>query len=86
MVEHFPDTDVQRSVQIDLEMIRYYRKEIAVLDKHILINVKNHDPDAHHILRTYCGIGPILSLIYFTRFLISGGFHVFKTLPHVPAW
>jgi len=63
IIAHFPDPDVQRNIKADLEMIRFYSKEISVLDRHILTKAKNHDPDAFHILKTFCGIGPILSLV-----------------------
>jgi transposase len=63
IVGHFPDPDVRKSVQADLEMILHYSKEITVLENHIQLNALNHDPDALHILRTFYGIGPILSLV-----------------------
>ncbi len=63
ILDLFSDPDVRQNIQTDLMLIRHFSKEIKRLDKHILSQAKNHDPDAYHILRTFYGIGPILALV-----------------------
>jgi transposase len=63
VLDLFSDPTVRQTIHADLMLIRHFSKEVALLDKHILTNAKNHDPDAFHILRTFYGIGPILALV-----------------------
>ena len=59
----FENCYVQRSVQIDIDLLDFYHKLIRGIEYEITRNAKHHDPLAYTLLRTVPGIGPILSLV-----------------------
>ena len=61
--EAFHDTQVQRSIAIDVELIDHLDRILEALQADILRTAKNHDPQALSILRSVPGIGKTLSLI-----------------------
>jgi transposase len=63
IVERFSDESVQKTIEVDLELIAYYDSIIRKLEWHILRTAKAHDAVALHILRSIPGIGKILSLV-----------------------
>ena len=63
VAEHFPDANVQLSIQTNLELIDHYDKLINALELFVLQNARDHDPGALHLLQTVTGIGKILSLV-----------------------
>jgi transposase len=62
VAEAFPDPDVRRSVEVDLEMVAHYDEVIRELELHLVRRAKEHDPHAFHRLRSVPGIGKILAL------------------------
>jgi transposase len=63
VTEQFKDPNVRRSISADLELIDHLDRSIWNLERHILRNARNHNPNALHLLRTVHGIGPVLALI-----------------------
>jgi transposase len=61
--EQFDDPDVRRSITADLELIDHLDQLKGNLERHILKNAREHDPNALYLLRTVHGIGPVLSLV-----------------------
>jgi len=58
----FPDIQVQRSVEIDIELIDHLDRILEELQSEILRTARNHDAQALSILRSVPGIGKILSI------------------------
>jgi transposase len=63
LVERFTDASVQKTVEVDLELIAYYDSIIRKLEWHILRTAKAHDATALHLLRSIPGIVAIISLV-----------------------
>jgi transposase len=63
VVERFEDESVQKTIEVDLELIGYYDTIIRKLEWHILRTAKAHDAMALQVLRTIPGIGKIISLV-----------------------
>ena len=58
----FPDKSVQKSIQIDLDLLDYYDSILPKLEKEISSLAKEHDADAYFRIRSIPGIGRILGL------------------------
>jgi transposase len=63
LAEHFPDPNVQLSIQTNLELIDHYDRLLGKLELFVLQNARDHDPQTLHLLQTVPGIGKILSLV-----------------------
>jgi len=63
IAERFPDAAVQKSMQVDLELIDTYDELLTDLELSIVNTAKQHDPDTFYRLRSVPGIGKILSLV-----------------------
>lgn len=63
IAESFPHPDVQRSVQVDIELIDHLDVVIEELNAHISRAAREHDPQSLMLLRTIHGIGRILALV-----------------------
>ena len=63
IAERFTDESVQKTIDVDLELIADYDRIIRKLEWHLLKTAKAHDARALHILRSIPGIGKILSLV-----------------------
>lgn len=63
VAERFEDPDVQKSIQVDLELIDFYDQLLTDLELHIVRAAKQHDPNTFYRLRSVPGIGKILSLV-----------------------
>jgi len=62
VLSHFIDPDVYMSMKTNMDMIAQFAIQIRAIEKHVLDNAKNHDPQSLHLLRTIYGIGKVLSL------------------------
>lgn len=62
VLERFEDPDVRMSISADLELIDSLDLLIGNLERYILRNAREHNPQALHLLRTIHGIGPVLAL------------------------
>lgn len=60
--ELFPDPSVQKSVQLDLDMLDSYDRLLPRLEHEISLIAKTHDADSYFRLRSIPGIGRILGL------------------------
>lgn len=63
VAERFPDTSVQKNVELDLKTMDYLDGLLKELELFIVRTAKNHDANSIHLLRTVPGIGKILSLV-----------------------
>ena len=64
LCEHFPEGSVRRSVEADLALIEGYDREIRELEKHILSEAKEAQPEDLELLQSIPGVGKILSLTF----------------------
>jgi transposase len=62
VAQQFNDPAVQRSIEVDLELIDHYDRLIGNLERYILRNARQHNPQDLLLLRTVHGIGKVLSL------------------------
>jgi len=63
VVDHFTEPSVQRSMQLDLDLLAHYDGVLRELDAFILRTATAHDPQTLARLRSVPGIGKILSLV-----------------------
>lgn len=63
VAERFSDASVQKSIELDLQLIDYYDQLLAAVELHILRAAKEHDGKALMRLRSVPGIGQILALV-----------------------
>jgi transposase len=58
----FPDKSVQKSIQLDLDLLDFYDSILPNLEKEISALAKEHDGDSYFRIRSVPGIGRILGL------------------------
>lgn len=63
VAERFPDSAVQKSIEVDLALLGYYDPLLNDLEAHIVKAAKQHDANTLYLLQTVPGIGKILSLV-----------------------
>ena len=54
---------MQKSIAVDIEMIRTYDGILSQLEKSIIKLANNHDPVSYALLQTIPGVGRIIALI-----------------------
>lgn len=59
----FPDTSVQRSIDLDLARIAFYDDQLGKLEWYLKKTAKAFDPKAVILLKSIQGVGDILSLV-----------------------
>ena len=59
----FADTSVQRSVELDMDLVDAYDEELGKIEWFIKKNAKSHDYQSYMILKSFPGIGDILSFV-----------------------
>jgi transposase len=62
VAEAFEDTDVRKSLEIDLALVGDYDARIQEVERHLERRAKQHDRDAYYRLRSVPGIGKVLAL------------------------
>jgi transposase len=62
VAEHFPDPSVQKSIQLDLDMLDSYDRLLPHLEHELSLIAKTHDADSYFRIRSIPGIGRILGL------------------------
>jgi len=62
VAQEFTDPAVQKSIEVDLELIDHYDLLIGDLERYILRLARQHDPQDLMLLQTIHGIGKVLSL------------------------
>lgn len=60
---HFPDPEVRKSIEVDLELIDHYDELMRDLELHLARTAKVHDPQMFYLLRSIPGVGKILALV-----------------------
>src|SRR5438093_2340583 len=63
VAEHFADSSVRKSIEMDLSLIDHYDKLLSEVELYITQNAKIHDVNAFNRLRSIHGIGKILALV-----------------------
>ena len=63
IVEHFEHPAVQKSMAVDLELIRTYDTILADLERTIIKLANYHDPVSYALLQSIHGVGRILGLV-----------------------
>jgi transposase len=63
VAERFEDVAVQKTIEVDLDLITYYDQMLNDLELFILKTAKQHDAQTLYLLQTVPGIGKILSLV-----------------------
>jgi len=63
VTDHFPDPSVQKSIELNLQLIDLYDRLLTELELYIVKQAKGHNIRNLYLLRSIPGIGKILSLI-----------------------
>lgn len=63
VAERFADPSVQRSIEVDLNLMDHYDQLLSDLELYIVRTAKQHDANAFYRLRSVPGIGKILALV-----------------------
>lgn len=63
VADHFPDSSVRKSMEMDLSLIDHYDKLLTEVELYITKSAKVHDTNAFFRLRSVPGIGKILALV-----------------------
>jgi transposase len=63
VAEHFTDSSVRKSIEMDLALIDHYDKLLTEVELYITQNAKIHNVNAFQRLRSVHGIGKILALV-----------------------
>jgi len=59
----FADPSAQRSVDLDIQMINFYDKQLSSVEFYIRKNARVHDYHSYMLLKSVPGIGDIISLV-----------------------
>lgn len=63
VAERVTDMSVQKNVELDLKTMDYLDGLLKELELFIVRTAKTHDANTFHLMRTFPGIGKILSLV-----------------------
>ncbi|HBH35901.1 MAG TPA: hypothetical protein DDW45_05880 [Gammaproteobacteria bacterium] len=72
IAERFSDPSVQKSIELDLNLIDFYDKQLSRVEWHIQKHARECDQHSLILLRTVPGIGQILSLLGYCTKLYHG--------------
>ena len=61
--EHFHDDSVQKSILLDLALIKEYDRLLTEIELYLTRHAKQHHPQDHFRLQTIPGVGKILALV-----------------------
>jgi len=59
----FDDQSVQKSVDLDIELINFYDTQLSSVEWYIHKHARAHDYHSHMLLKSFPGIGDIISLV-----------------------
>lgn len=62
VAERFPEEAVQKSVQLDLDLLNYYDELLTKLEHELSLAAKEHDADSLFRIRSIPGVGRILGM------------------------
>ncbi len=63
VVEHFTDNSVQKSISLDLALIKEYDQLLNETELYLTRHAKEHQPNDLFLLKTIPGVGKILALV-----------------------
>ena len=63
VTDHFPDPSVQKSIEVNLQLLDLYDRLLTELELYIVKQAKGHNVRSFYLLRSIPGMGKILSLI-----------------------
>ncbi len=63
VVECFPQGGTQAMIQLDIDLINYYDRQLDALERNLVKQAKGHDAQLYHLLTSVRGIGKILTLV-----------------------
>ena len=58
----FPNPEVRRSIELDLELVETYDPMLRKLESELVRSAKSHDPQSFSLLKSIPGVGKILGL------------------------
>ena len=61
--EHFPDSSVRKTIEMDVSLINHYDKLLGEVELYITRSAKAHDGQTYARLQSVPGIGQILALV-----------------------
>jgi transposase len=64
IIEIFPDDSVQKSIEINLNMLGHYESLLNEVELYLTRHAKEHDPNNLYLLLTIPGVGKILALVF----------------------
>ena len=59
----FKDQSIQKAIDLDIDLIGYYKKELESVERYIERSAKEHDYHSTMILQSIPGVGRILSMV-----------------------
>lgn len=63
VVDHFKDNSVQKSISLDLALIKEYDQLLNEIELYLTRHAKEHQPNDLFLLKTVPGVGKILALV-----------------------
>ena len=63
VAEHFTDNSVQKSISLDLALIKEYDRLLNEIELYLTKHAKEHQPNDLFLLKTIPGVGKILALV-----------------------
>ncbi len=63
VVDHFKDSSVQKSIALDLALIKEYDRLLNEIELYLTRHAKEHQPNDLYLLKTIPGVGKILALV-----------------------
>ena len=63
VTDHFPDPAVQKSIEVNLQLLDLYDRLLTELELYIVKQAKGHNVRSFYLLRSIPGMGKILSLV-----------------------
>lgn len=62
LTKPFDDPSTKKIIEVDLNLVQDYDRQISQLELHLVRNAKVHDPQMFHRLQTIPGLGQVLAL------------------------
>ena len=63
MINRFDDPSVQKSIDLDLQLIDFYDKQLSAVEAYIKKHAKIHDYESFMLLKSVPGIGDIIAMV-----------------------
>jgi transposase len=83
MHHFFPDEAVQKSMDLNLNIIETMVSELYKIEHYVKTQAQTHRATDLHILKSFPGIGKTLARPFCMKLAILSGFHQFRSLPRI---